>query len=234
MNNISFVILTFNSEKYLHEVLKSIEFANEIIIVDSGSTDNTLNIAKEFKNINIYHQKWLGFGKQKQFGVEKTTNEWVFVLDSDEIFTNDLKEEILQIIKNPSCKAYKVARLNFFFGKAVKKMGLYPDYSIRFFNKNYAKFNERNVHESIETKEKVGKLKNHFLHYAYENIEQFINKQNKYSSLNHKKNNLAKAIINPYWTFFKMYILRGGFLEGKNGFIIAKLYAQYTFWKYIK
>lgn len=230
---ISFVILTFNSQKYLYQVLESIKFANEIIIIDNGSTDKTLQIAKQFNNTNIYTQEWLGFGTQKQFGVDKTTNEWVFVLDSDEIITDDLKNEIIQTLNNPKFKAYKVARLNFFFGKAIKHMDLYPDYSVRLFNKKYAKFNNRKVHESVITKEKIGKLNNHFIHYAYENIEQFISKQNKYSSLN-CKNNILKAIINPYWTFFKMYILKCGFLEGKNGFIIAKLYAQYTFWKYIK
>ncbi|MBF7068352.1 glycosyltransferase family 2 protein [Campylobacter volucris] len=230
---ISFVILTFNSQKYLYQVLESIKFANEIIIIDNGSTDKTLQIAKQFSNTNIYTQQWLGFGAQKQFGVDKTTNEWVFVLDSDEIITDNLKNEIIQTLNNPKFKAYKVARLNFFFGKAIKHMGLYPDYSVRLFNKKYAKFNNRKVHESVITKEKIGKLNNHFIHYAYENIEQFISKQNKYSSLN-CKNNILKAIINPYWTFFKMYILKCGFLEGKNGFIIAKLYAQYTFWKYVK
>ncbi|MGH2304754.1 glycosyltransferase family 2 protein [Campylobacter taeniopygiae] len=232
--NISIVILTYNSQKYLLEVLQSVRFANEVIIIDSGSTDNSLEIANTFNNVKIFHQAWLGFGKQKQFGVEKASNDWVFVLDSDEIFTKKLEEEVLQTIKNPLFKAYKVARLNFFFGKAVTRMGLYPDYNIRLFHKKYAKFNGREVHESIICKEKIGTLQHHFLHYAYESIEQFINKQNKYSSLNPKKNNLLKAIINPYWTFFKLYFIKLGFLEGKNGFIIAKLYAQYTFWKYIK
>ncbi|EAJ7528904.1 glycosyltransferase family 2 protein [Helicobacter pylori] len=232
--NISIVILTFNSQKYLQEVLQSVNFANEIILIDSGSTDNSLIIAKTFKNVKIFHQAWLGFGKQKQFGVNQSKNDWVFILDSDEIVTQELKEEIMQTLKQPRYHAYKVARLNFFFGKTIKTMGLYPDYNIRLFNKNYAQFDDREVHESIICQEKIGKLKHHFLHYAYENIEQFIDKQNKYSSLNPKKNNLLKALINPYWTFFKLYFIKLGFLEGKRGFIIAKLYAQYTFWKYIK
>ncbi|EAL2460207.1 glycosyltransferase family 2 protein [Campylobacter lari] len=233
MNKLSIVILTYNSQKYIYEVLKSIEFADEVLIVDSGSTDETLSIANNFKNTRIIQQEWLGFGKQKQFGVEQAKNDWIFVLDSDEVFTKNLEEEIVKIMKEPHFKAYKVARLNFFFGKAVKRLGLYPDYNIRFFDKNFARFDDKVVHEGIICHEKIGALKNHFIHYAYENIEQFISKQNKYSSLN-CKNNILKAIINPYWTFFKMYILKCGFLEGKNGFIIAKLYAQYTFWKYVK
>ncbi|OCS03770.1 glycosyltransferase family 2 protein [Campylobacter fetus] len=230
---ISFIVLTFNSEKYLKEVLSSISWADEIVVVDSGSNDETLAICSEFKNVKINHQKWLGFGMQKQFGVDLSKNEWVFVLDSDEVVTKELKNEIIDELKNPKFKAYKVARLNYFFGEPIRKMGLYPDYTIRFFNKNYAKFDGRSVHESVITNSKIGVLKNHFIHHAYESVEQFINKQNSYSNLN-KKSNKIKAVLNPCWTFFKLYILKGGFLEGWNGFVIAKLYSEYTFWKYIK
>ncbi|ANE32066.1 glycosyltransferase family 2 protein [Campylobacter hyointestinalis] len=230
---ISFIVLTFNSEKYLKEVLSSISWTDEIVVVDSGSNDKTLKICSEFKNVKITCQKWLGFGAQKQLGVDLSKNEWIFVLDSDEVITKELKNEIIDELKNPKFKAYKIARLNYFFGKPIRKMGLYPDYTIRFFNKNYAKFDGRSVHESVITNSKIGVLKNHFIHHAYESVEQFINKQNSYSSLN-KKSNRIKAVLNPCWTFFKLYILKGGFLEGWNGFIIAKLYSEYTFWKYIK
>ncbi|RUT50540.1 glycosyltransferase family 2 protein [Campylobacter fetus] len=230
---ISFVVLTFNSKKYIKEVLSSISWADEVVVVDSGSNDETLSICSEFKNVKITHQKWLGFSAQKQLGVDLSKNEWVFVLDSDEVVTNELKNEITNELKNHKFKVYKVARLNYFFGKPIRKMGLYPDYTIRFFNKNYAKFDSRSVHESVITNSKIGVLKNHFIHHAYESVEQFINKQNSYSSLN-KKSNKIKAVLNPCWTFFKLYILKGGFLEGWNGFVIAKLYSEYTFWKYIK
>ncbi len=231
MLKLSIVILTFNSQKHLSKVLNSCRFANEVLIVDSGSTDNTLDIANTFKNTNIVHQKWLGFGKQKQAGVEVCSNEWIFVLDSDEIITDALKDEILNM--DFTCKAYFVPRLNYFFGKAIKHCGLYPDATLRLFDKNFAKFSQDKVHEKVETKEKTDILKNHMLHFAYENIEEFIAKQNRYSSLN-KKNRILKAIFSPHWTFFKIYFLRLGFLEGWHGFVIAKLYAQYTFWKYVK
>lgn len=236
MNNLSIVILTFNSEKYLEEVLQSCEFADEILVIDSGSIDKTQEICEKFK-VKFVFQKWLGFGKQKQFGVNLAKNDWIFVLDSDEVILSDLKNEILEILKDPKFKAYKVARLNYFFGKSIKKMGFFPDFSIRLFNKNFANFNDREVHESVEffdkNLENFGELKRYFKHYAYENIEQFIAKQNKYSTLG-AKNNKLKAIINPFWTFLKLYILKGGFTQGWRGFVIAKLYSQYTFWKYIK
>lgn len=229
--NISIVILTYNSQKYLTKVLNSCTFANEVLIVDSGSQDNTLKIANVFKNTKIINQKWLGFGKQKQTGVDLCSNDWVFVLDSDEVITDELRNEILSM--SFTCKAYFVPRLNYFFGKAIKHCGLYPDATLRLFDKNYAKFSKDEVHEKVLTNEKTATLKNHMLHFAYENIEEFINKQNRYSSLN-KKSRVLKALFSPYWTFFKIYFLRLGFLEGWRGFVIAKLYAQYTFWKYIK
>ncbi|QKF65076.1 glycosyltransferase family 2 protein [Campylobacter corcagiensis] len=235
MNKLSIVILTLNSQKYLKEVLESAKFADEILIIDSGSTDKTKEFCYKF-NTKFIYQPWLGFGKQKRFGVNLAQNEWVFVLDSDEIITQKLKDEILKTIKNPKFMAYKVARLNFFFGKAIKKMGLYPDYSVRLFNKNFANFNQRDVHESVvffDENMAFGTLKNHFIHKAYENIDEFIAKQNRYSTLGAKKN-VLKAIFSPCWTFFKLYILKGGFMEGWHGFVISKLYSQYTFWKYIK
>lgn len=238
--NISCVILTFNSEKYLELVLKSTSFFEEVIIIDSGSTDGTLSIAKAFSNVCIFNQPWLGFGKQKRLGVQKASRKWIFSLDSDEVITPKLEAELMSIDDRLSCceeidfYLYKVARLNYFFGKPIKRLGLYPDYTIRLFDKTKANFNEASVHESVQSPHKIGVLQNHFEHFAYENIEQFITKQNKYSSLTSKKKSLFKAILSPYFTFFKLYFIKLGFLEGKSGFIIAKLYAQYTFWKYIK
>lgn len=230
---LSIVILTFNSEKYLKEVLESSSFADEVLILDSGSKDETLKIASTFANVKIFQEEWQGFGKMKKLAVNLAKNSWIFVLDSDEVLTEELRQELEETLEKPEFKVYKVARLNFFFGKAIKRLGLYPDYSLRFFNKDYANFNERAVHESLESKEKIGILKNHFLHYAYETIEDFIAKQNIYSSLGAKKN-FFKALINPSFTFFKLYFLKAGFLEGKKGYLLAKLYSQYTFWKYIK
>jgi glycosyltransferase involved in cell wall biosynthesis len=230
---LSIIILTKNSEKYLNEVLDSTKFANEVIIYDSGSEDKTLEIANHYENVKIFIDKnWEGFGKQKQKAVDKSFNSWVFVLDSDEVITKDLELEILNTIKDSKFKAYEVARLNNYFGKWMKHSGLYPDYSIRLFDKTKCKFNERIVHEKVEC-ENLSKLKNHFLHYAYDSIDTFIKKQNIYSNLGAKPNKL-KAIFSPTWTFFKVFIIKRGFLDGWRGFVVAKLYSEYTFWKYIK
>ena len=230
---LSVVIISKNEENFIEDAVKSASFANEVLILDSGSSDRTCNIAKKL-GAKVEYQEWLGFGKQKQKAVELASNDWVFVLDSDERFTSDLQKEILKLLSNPEKKGYFVPRLNNFWGKDIKSCGLYPDYSLRLFNRNSGRFNDREVHESVIIEGEAGYLKNHMKHLAYDNIEQFINKQNKYSSLSQKKKNIFKAMINPYWTFFKLFIIKKGFLDGWDGFIISKLYAQYTFWKYIK
>ncbi len=229
---ISVVILTHNSQIYLKEVLSSVSFANEVVVVDSGSTDETLSIASEFKNVRVVHQSWLGFGAQKQKGVESAKNDWVFVLDSDEVFTKELQNEVAQVLNSPKFDAYKVPRLNFFFGRPLRKMGLYPDYNVRFFNKKKARFDGRAVHEKVEVTGSLGTLKNHFLHYAYTDALSLAKKQTNYAALAHKPNRL-KALFSPCWCFFKMFVLKGGFLEGWRGYVVARIYAQYTFWKYL-
>jgi glycosyltransferase involved in cell wall biosynthesis len=232
MNKLSVVIIAKNEEKFIADAIKLSLFADEVLVLDSGSSDKTCEIAKNL-GARVEYQKWLGFGKQKQKAVELAKNKWVFVLDSDERITKELKEEILSELKNPKFDAYFTPRLNNFWGKDIKYLGLYPDYSIRLFDKTKARFNDRDVHESVECNCKKGYLKNHMKHLAYESIEEFITKQNRYSSIGAKPNRL-KALISPFWTFFKLYFIKLGFLEGWNGFVIAKLYSQYTFWKYIK
>ena len=233
MNKLSVVIITKNEEKHIKNAIKSVLFADEILVLDSGSTDKTLDIAREL-GARVEYQKWLGFGRQKNKAVELASNDWVFVLDADEQITEQLKDEIIETLKNPISDGFQIARLNNFFGKDIKTCGLYPDYTIRLFNRKKGAFNELPVHESVQIQGEVSKLKNHMTHMAYETIEEFIAKQNRYSSLNPKKNSIFKALFSPWWTFFKLYFIKRGFLDGKHGFIIAVLYSQYTFWKYIK
>ena len=232
-NKLSIVIITKNEEKFIFDALKSAVFADEVVILDSGSEDQTCNIAKKI-GARVEQQSWLGFGAQKNKAVELADNDWVFVLDADERITPELRDEIISTLKNPQFDGYRIARLNNFFGKYIKTCGLYPDYSIRLFNKNKGKFNDVAVHESVQINGRVLSLKNHMIHLAYENIDEFKVKQKRYASLSHKKRNRLKALISPVWTFFKLYFIKLGFLDGWRGFTIAKLYAQYTFWKYIK
>lgn len=232
-NPLSVIIITKNEEKFIEGAVNSASFADEVLVLDSNSIDKTCEIALE-AGARVEHNKWLGFGKQKNLAISLALNEWIFVLDSDERITKELKSEILSKMKNPSYNAYLVSRLNRFFGKNIKTCGLFPDYSIRLFNKSFGRFNEVPVHESFQAKGKVSKLKNHMVHLAYDSVDEFIKKQKKYARLSDKKKNIFKAFTSPLWTFFKLFIFKKGFLDGRYGFIIAKVYAQYTYWKYRK
>jgi glycosyltransferase involved in cell wall biosynthesis len=231
LNKLSVVIITKNEERFIADAIKSAVFADEVLILDSGSTDKTCNIANEL-GIRVEHQNWLGFGAQKNKAVNLAKNDWVFVLDADERITPELQSEIICILENPQFDGYQIARLNNFFGKNIKTCGLYPDYSIRLFNKNKGRFSNATVHESVQIEGGISNLKNHMVHLAYDTVNEFRSKQKKYAELSHKKKNKFKALVSPLWTFFKLYFIKLGFLEGWRGFVIAKVYAQYTFWKY--
>ena len=212
-NPLSVVIITKNEERFIKDAIKSAQFADEILVLDSGSTDDTCRIAKEL-GARIKNQDWLGFGPQKNKAVELAKNDWVFVLDSDERISPKLQDEILLTLINPQSDGYHAARLNNFFGKNIKTCGLYPDYSIRLFNRTKGRFNNVAVHESVQINGKVAKLKNHMIHLAYESVDEFIVKQKRYAALSHKKKNLLKALFSPCWTFFRLYFLKLGFLDG--------------------
>ena len=232
-NPLSVVIIAKNEEKFIGDAIRSAEFADEILILDSDSTDDTCKIAKQL-GARVENQAWLGFGPQKNRAVDLATNDWVFVLDSDERIPPKLCSEIITTLKNPSFDGYFVGRLNNFFGKDIKTCGLYPDYSVRLFNRGKGRFNDVPLHEIVEIEGKVSKLKNHMIHLAYSNVDEFIEKQRYYAELSNKKKNIVKAVVSPCWKFFKIYFIKLGFLDGWHGFIIAKVYAKFTFWKYSK
>jgi len=232
-NKLSVIIITYNEEDNIKSAIKSARFAQEVIVVDSGSSDLTCSIAEK-NGAKVYHQNWLGYGKQKNHAIKLTKNPWVFVLDADERITSLLQKEIRSILKMPMFDGYYVPRLNSFFGKYIRSCGLYPDFSVRLFNKTKARFSESPVHEKVKLKSNAGYLKNHLLHNAYHSVDEFVNKQKKYAHLSIKKRSYFKAILSPIWTFVKIFIIRYGFVDGWRGFVIAFTYARYTFWKYKK
>ena len=232
-HSLSVVIITKNEENFIEDAISSANFADEVLVLDSISTDKTCELSLKM-GARVLSHEWLGFGKQKNLAVRLATHDWVFVLDADERITPNLKIELLSTLKDPSADGYLVPRLNSFFGKEIKTCGLYPDYSLRLYKKSKGMFSDVDVHESVKLDGKVTKLKNHMIHLAYDNVDEFIEKQKMYSNLSHKNKNIFKAIIGPFWTFFKIYIIKRGFLDGWHGYIIAKVYAQYTYWKYRK
>lgn len=239
---VSVAIITKNEEKNIRDALETVKDFEEIVIVDSFSHDRTIEICRAYTD-KIFQIEWKGFSWQKQFAIDRTTLPWVLVLDADERVTESLKREILEKIKDKDMAGYFIPRKNFFLGKWIKYSGWWPDYTLRLFKRDKGKMEERQVHEKIVIEGKTDYIKEPLLHYTYQSIEDFIEKMQKYSTLSameilrknpSKYRILIKMIIAPIFTFFKMFILRLGFLDGLRGFILAIFYSFYSFLKYAK
>ncbi len=234
-------IITKNEEKIIKKTLEAVEkIADEIVIVDSHSTDRTLEIANNFGS-KIIKQDWLGYGGQKNKVIENCSNDWILLLDADEIITDSLIKEIESIIVQKTNKVYAIKMRTVAFSKEIKFGGWSSSYRIRLFQKKSGKYNEDRVHEKFETSEKVFKLKNHINHYSYFNLEDYINKMNIYTSNaakdiveKNKKITIGKIIFKPIFSFLKMYIFRLGFLDGIEGLLLALMSSIYTLSKYFK
>lgn len=241
MIKLSVVIITLNEEKNIARCLDSVKWADEIIIVDSGSTDKTKEICSEY-NCKFIQTNWLGFGSTKRFAVNKASNDWILSIDADEQITTQLREEIIDLLKSePPIKAYRIKRNSFYLGKMIRFSGWNRDYTLRLFNKNYANFNEKPVHEFVETKEDICLLRHYIFHYTYPDINSHYFKMKKYGDINAeylltkgKRSTLGSAVIRGWLKFVKMYILQLGFLDGTNGFLLAYNSAWGIYYKYLR
>jgi len=241
---LSVAIITFNEERILEKTLSSIEdLADEIIIVDSYSTDRTETICKHFSKLKFIQQKFLGFGRQKNYAISLCTSEWILFLDADEIPDETAKDSIRKIIadEHQKCFVYDIRFNNIFLGKALKYGGWGNTRRERFFKKGYGKYSEDIVHEEFITTEKKCRLNGRINHYTYKDIHHHIEKSNKYTSMmaekmyrNGKKATVAKILFKPLYQFIKSYFLRLGFLDGLVGYYAAFTAAFYTFLKYKK
>lgn len=236
-------IITLNEERNLARTLESVKsFADEIVIVDSGSTDKTEEIAKNF-NAKFYFQKWLGYGLQRNKAIDLATSEWVLNIDADEEISPDLACEIKKIKENKNSK-YEVYKINFMsvcFGKKIKYGGWSNSYRIRLFKKSAGRFNKNNVHEEFIYKGGVGKIKQYIYHHSYSDLADYFEKFNKYTTLGaieyykkNKKANLFSIVFSPVFKFLRMYVFRLGFLDGLEGFLLATTSSLYTMVKYYK
>ncbi|KPL01886.1 MAG: hypothetical protein AMJ73_09610 [candidate division Zixibacteria bacterium SM1_73] len=241
MYKISAIIITYNEEENIKRCLSSIDWVDEIVVVDSQSTDDTKKIASEFTQ-RIFEIKWEGFGKAKDYAKGKASHRWIISLDADEVVTQDLKEEIQKTVRSEdSFDGYYLPRKSNFLGRWIKHSGWYPDYVLRLFKKEKAKFNHSVVHEKVKVNGRTGYLKNALLHYTDPNFDHYLEKLNSYTSLAaeelFKKGKRAKfpdIIFRPVAIFFKMYFVKKGFLDGVAGFILATSSAFHVFSKYVK
>ena len=234
---LSVAIITFNEERIIEKTLSGIcNWVDEIVIVDSFSTDNTIDILEAF-DIKLYKEKWHGFAQQKNCAISKCTGEWILSLDADEVVSKALKDELLRVIKSPGKNiGFKIARKLFIGKRWVKQGGYYPDYQLRLFKASTgANFKLRAVHESIDLNEEhIGYLKNPLEHYAYKDLNSYKSALNKYAKLasTEIKKKPHLPLLRAAWPFVFRYIFRLGFLEGKLGFEMAKIYSEYVYKKY--
>jgi len=240
MNKLSAVIITKNEELNIERCLKSVQFADEIVVLDSGSTDRTIEICQNH-DCHIHQTKWLGFGLTKRKAVSLAKYNWILSIDADEEITTELRERILNILKNPKFNAYNIKRISFYLGKKINYCGWNSDFPLRLFNKNYGNFNDKTVHESIIVSGKQARINIPMLHYTYPTIESHIEKMDKYSTLgaqnlfdNNQSISVIGALFRGLVKFLKMYFLQLGFLDGIHGFILCFNSAFGVYFKYLK
>ncbi len=244
MPRLSITVITYNEEENIRSCLESVKGLGEIIIVDSFSNDNTVNICKEFTD-KIYIKEWMGYSKQKNLAIDIAGGEWILSIDADEYLEDSLREEILGIINsNPVYDGYFIPRKTIFLNKWIRHGGWYPDYTLRLFRKGKGRFKEREVHEALELEGKVGYTRHAIIHNTFKTLESYLSKINNYSSLSVKemlksgipryKTGSLNLLLRPFFTFFYKYILRMGFLDGKHGLILNLYHSFYVFSKYSK
>ena len=240
-NNISVTILTKNSSAYLFECLSALEAFVEVVIIDNGSTDDTISIASGFKNVILYKHPFIGFGPLKNIAIDKASNDWIFFVDSDEIVTPELTLEILGLKLNSS-RIYAVVRDNYYHHRLIQGCSWQNDQVQRLFNRKSTRYYDNLVHEGLIMNESLTTelLRGRIKHYPYDNASQLIQKMQHYSSLwaeerqGLKKASPLKALLFAMLTFFKSYVVKKGWIYGYEGLLISISNANGVFYKYIK
>lgn len=239
-NKISVIIITKNEEQDIKKCLESVKWADEIIVLDSGSTDNTVRICKEYTE-KVYQTDWPGFGIQKNRALEKATGNWVLSIDSDEWLPDNLISEIKHIISDNKNASYYIPRRSYYLGKLIKFGHWRGDKVLRLFKNKYAKFSSDKVHERIIAVHPSKITKNYILHNSFKNHEEVLNKVDQYSTygaeIKFKKKKQASiftAISHSLFAFIKSYFIKAGFLDGAEGFMLALSFAEGTFYRYVK
>jgi glycosyltransferase involved in cell wall biosynthesis len=238
---ISATLITCNEEHNIAEAIRSLSWASEIVVVDSGSSDATLEICGKFTD-KIFHRDWTGYVDQKNYAVEKAQHDWIFSLDADERVSPDLCKEILGLAdKGFTSSGYRIPRVAFFMGRWIRHGDWYPDHQLRLFDRRRGKWQGGRVHESVKIGETPGYLKGEIYHYTYRNLSDYLRRLEIYSNLaafdyqqKGKSANAGKLFFNPLGAFVKAYVLKRGFLDGTPGFSVAAMGAISAFFKYAK
>ena len=237
---ISAVIITRDADSQIESCLRSVSFADEILVVDSGSTDRTVEMARNL-GARVIEQEWLGFGPQKQFAVDAAICDWVLCVDADERVSESLKESIVNELMDPRANCYEVARCNRFLGRWLRHGEGYPDWSLRLFHRKHARWSMDSVHEKVLAERSPARLEGDLLHDSADTIEKYLDKQNRYTSLQATRMfeagmsaSATSLLMSPMLRFFKFYFLRLGILDGLPGLIHISIGCMNSFIKYAK
>lgn len=238
---LSVIVITKNEASRIGDCLASVQFADEIIVLDGCSTDATADIARAHGAQVHQAADWPGFGPQKNRVLALATQPWVLSIDADERVTPELQAEIVQTLARPAYDGYQIARLSEFCGKKIRHSGWWPDYVVRLFRRELGTFDNVPVHEQVLVQGRVGKLKTWFLHFPFDDLEALVTKINRYSSdaaqmmaLKGRRVGVFGLITHSVWTFIRIYLLRRGFLDGRHGFVLAVTAASGSFLRYSK
>lgn len=239
---ISACIITLNEEDRIRDCIASLDFCDEVVLVDSHSTDRTREIAAEC-GARVIERDWPGCLKQREFSFGAAENDWVLCMDADERISPELKEEIIRLRDAGFVgeKGWKLSRISYYMGRWVKHGTWYPDHVMRLFDRRHAKVAGTEPHDRIEVAGRTGVLKGHLLHYPYRTLAEHYRTMDKYTTImaqslhnKGKKASLLHVLLNPWVRFVKYYFLKRGFLDGWQGLVMAYLAAQYVRTKYIK
>lgn len=242
MSRVTVITLTLNEAHNIGPCLESVRWADEILVIDSGSTDGTIALAREY-TAHIHEITWRGYGAARNFALEKATGEWILWLDADERVTPELAGEIQAILQAdpPGIDGYSIARRAYFLGRWIRHSGWYPGRVTRLFRRGKGTFSESRVHEQLRLEGTVVQTRHDLLHLTDPDLAHYMQKFNKYTTLAAqdmaaagRKGGIAAMTVRPAFQFFKMYVLRLGMLDGIEGFILAVLSSAYVFTKYAK
>lgn len=238
---ISATIITFNEQKNIARAIESLRCCDEVVVVDSGSTDRTAEIARRL-GARVIEHPWEGFAKQKNIAAGAAAHDWILSIDADESLSEALEAEIWQLKKRgPEFDAYTVPRLAQYLGRWILHSGWYPDRKVRLYDRRKARWVGSYVHESVQVDGRIGHLEANLLHYTCDSLSQHLETMNRYTTLAAEQLVAEKVrigwrhlLVDPPWTFFRTYVLKLGFLDGVEGLAIAYMAAVYNFVKYAK
>jgi len=238
---ISATIITYNEERNIARAIESLRCSDEILVVDSGSTDRTIEIAGKL-GARIVEHPFKGYAEQKNYAAEQAENDWILAIDADESLSEGLEGEILHVKKNgPEYDAYTVPRLAQYLGRWILHSGWHPDRKVRLYDRRRARWAGDFVHESVQVDGRVGHLRSNLLHFTCDSLSEHLRTMDRYTTLAAEqlvsqggKIGWSKLLLDPPWTFFKTYVVDRGFLDGAEGLAIAHMAALYNFLKYAK